>query len=160
MRDVFAASKSQSSRAPAYSVWRQGRPTLCDSAMCQSKQPVYLIIPAYNRRAVTLSCLAALSEAGDLARNHVVVVDDGSTDGTSEAIRSQYPDVHVLPGSGELWWTGAIVLGMRYALAEGAQQIVWLKDRKSTRLNSSHSQISYAVFCLKKKKKKQNTTLR
>src|SRR2546430_5481139 len=28
-------------------------------------------------------------------------------------------------------------------------------DRKSTRLNSSHSQISYAVFCLKKKKKRQ-----
>src|SRR2546427_3436181 len=35
------------------------------------------------------------------------------------------------------------------------------RDRKSTRLNSSHSQISYAVFCLKKKKKKnikKNTT--
>src|SRR2546427_7292021 len=31
---------------------------------------------------------------------------------------------------------------------------VWLSDRKSTRLNSSHSQISYAVFCLKKKKNK------
>src|SRR5438270_2263251 len=31
-----------------------------------------------------------------------------------------------------------------------------LADRKSTRLNSSHSQISYAVFCLKKKKKKKN----
>src|SRR2546427_6112962 len=30
-------------------------------------------------------------------------------------------------------------------------------DRKSTRLNSSHSQISYAVFCLKKKKKTQYT---
>src|SRR5688572_31828500 len=30
----------------------------------------------------------------------------------------------------------------------------WSSDRKSTRLNSSHSQISYAVFCLKKKKKK------
>src|SRR2546427_5820648 len=30
-------------------------------------------------------------------------------------------------------------------------------DRKSTRLNSSHSQISYAVFCLKKKKTKLNT---
>src|SRR6266853_5184672 len=29
----------------------------------------------------------------------------------------------------------------------------WHQDRKSTRLNSSHSQISYAVFCLKKKKK-------
>src|SRR2546430_8009680 len=32
------------------------------------------------------------------------------------------------------------------------------QDRKSTRLNSSHSQISYAVFCLKKKKKK-NTNI-
>src|SRR5688572_31470053 len=30
-------------------------------------------------------------------------------------------------------------------------------DRKSTRLNSSHSQISYAVFCLKKKKKKRKS---
>src|SRR2546430_3211530 len=34
------------------------------------------------------------------------------------------------------------------------QAIVLPEDRKSTRLNSSHSQISYAVFCLKKKKKK------
>src|SRR5438270_6508299 len=33
-----------------------------------------------------------------------------------------------------------------------------LEDRKSTRLNSSHSQISYAVFCLKKKKKNKKKT--
>src|SRR2546427_1239856 len=33
-----------------------------------------------------------------------------------------------------------------------------LEDRKSTRLNSSHSQISYAVFCLKKKKRNNSTT--
>src|SRR3989475_1254110 len=33
------------------------------------------------------------------------------------------------------------------------QALGWDRDRKSTRLNSSHSQISYAVFCLKKKKK-------
>src|SRR2546427_6870984 len=32
------------------------------------------------------------------------------------------------------------------------------RDRKSTRLNSSHSQISYAVFCLKKKKKTKRLT--
>src|SRR2546430_11261476 len=37
------------------------------------------------------------------------------------------------------------------ALTERAFQIVKRRDRKSTRLNSSHSQISYAVFCLKKK---------
>src|SRR2546430_12027045 len=35
-----------------------------------------------------------------------------------------------------------------------------LIDRKSTRLNSSHSQISYAVFCLKKKNTEQPTSLR
>src|SRR2546427_1351862 len=34
------------------------------------------------------------------------------------------------------------------------------RDRKSTRLNSSHSQISYAVFCLKKKKKQQRLCLK
>src|SRR5258708_16183483 len=34
------------------------------------------------------------------------------------------------------------------------------RDRKSTRLNSSHQIISYAVFCLKKKKKNHNITLR
>src|SRR2546430_11144514 len=34
------------------------------------------------------------------------------------------------------------------------------EDRKSTRLNSSHSQISYAVFCLKKKKKKIHLSVR
>src|SRR2546427_2419505 len=33
------------------------------------------------------------------------------------------------------------------------------RDRKSTRLNSSHSQISYAVFCLKKKKKKRKESV-
>src|SRR2546428_2386833 len=34
------------------------------------------------------------------------------------------------------------------------RECAWPADRKSTRLNSSHDQISYAVFCLKKKKKK------
>src|SRR5205085_8372575 len=36
----------------------------------------------------------------------------------------------------------------------------WISDRKSTRLNSSHSQISYAVFCLKKKKKEDREQTR
>src|SRR5688572_31753240 len=41
---------------------------------------------------------------------------------------------------------------------ECAHRSEWRQDRKSTRLNSSHSQISYAVFCLKKKKKKKKET--
>src|SRR2546430_11510630 len=42
----------------------------------------------------------------------------------------------------------------RASLRENAAEFHFV-DRKSTRLNSSHSQISYAVFCLKKKKKKE-----
>src|SRR2546427_7519651 len=57
---------------------------------------------------------------------------------------------------------GGIDLGPRLADL-GARVVGWIgswafgligTDRKSTRLNSSHSQISYAVFCLKKKKRK------
>src|SRR2546430_11963442 len=47
----------------------------------------------------------------------------------------------------------------RYGGTEFERQRFWRRcpeDRKSTRLNSSHSQISYAVFCLKKKKKMNN----
>src|SRR2546430_8274039 len=48
--------------------------------------------------------------------------------------------------------------GLAQALASWRPDCVFhLADRKSTRLNSSHSQISYAVFCLKKKKKKKHT---
>src|SRR5438034_4014727 len=46
-------------------------------------------------------------------------------------------------------------------LTESGQQALAapvFQDRKSTRLNSSHTVISYAVFCLKKKKKKNNKT--
>src|SRR2546422_7608075 len=42
------------------------------------------------------------------------------------------------------------------ALAAGETRRIELGDRKSTRLNSSHGYISYAVFCLKKKKNTKN----
>src|SRR2546421_3220440 len=41
----------------------------------------------------------------------------------------------------------------RQAVAQQRTELEVIRDRKSTRLNSSHDQISYAVFCLKKKKK-------
>src|SRR3712207_8944467 len=44
------------------------------------------------------------------------------------------------------------------AAARIARDLPDAKDRKSTRLNSSHANISYAVFCLKKKKKQQADT--
>src|SRR5689334_23886731 len=46
--------------------------------------------------------------------------------------------------------------GEREPVRDGRHAVL---DRKSTRLNSSHSSISYAVFCLKKKKKKQKVNI-
>src|SRR2546427_7483586 len=51
-------------------------------------------------------------------------------------------------------------LSAQEARAHAVEQVVESLDRKSTRLNSSHSQISYAVFCLKKKKKTYTNTKR
>src|SRR2546422_2038934 len=45
----------------------------------------------------------------------------------------------------------------RLGLAEAAQKAIHERDRKSTRLNSSHGYISYAVFCLKKKSEQAST---
>src|SRR5690242_21612814 len=50
------------------------------------------------------------------------------------------------------------VVGVR-ASAAALLERVSVRDRKSTRLNSSHMSISYAVFCLKKKKRKKNVDL-
>src|SRR3712207_8533093 len=47
-----------------------------------------------------------------------------------------------------------LVTGVEDALDALALEPVAVQDRKSTRLNSSHANISYAVFCLKKKKRK------
>jgi GT2 family glycosyltransferase len=76
--------------------------------MATAFQKIFIIIPVHNRKQITLNCLKSLSKNGDLGRYHVVVVDDGSTDGTAEAIQALYPDIVVLHGDGNLWWTGAI----------------------------------------------------
>src|SRR5258708_29679522 len=54
----------------------------------------------------------------------------------------------------------ALTNTLKHAAASNARVSVFVNasDRKSTRLNSSHQIISYAVFCLKKKKKKQRET--
>lgn len=93
-----------------------------------TKEPAYIIIPVHNRKVITLQCLETLKTNGDLDRYHTVVVDDGSTDGTSEAIKSLYPDVILLHGDGNLWWTGAIKMGMEYAYEQGAEYFIWLND--------------------------------
>src|SRR2546427_977840 len=71
--------------------------------------------------------------------------------GTSKYIQDIHPEDVYWCMADIGWITGHsyIVYG---PLALAATSVIY-EDRKSTRLNSSHSQISYAVFCLKKKKK-------
>lgn len=92
------------------------------------KESVYIIIPVYNRKETTLRCLENLKRCGDLQRYHVVIVDDASTDGTADAISGLHPGVVILPGNGDLWWTGAMAQGMRYADEQEAEYFIWLND--------------------------------
>ncbi len=90
---------------------------------------VAIILPVRNRWAHTAAMLQQLDGQGAIAHHPVIVVDDGSTDGTPEQIRKQYPGVMLLQGDGNLWWTGAIALGMDYALGHHPDAaIVWLND--------------------------------
>src|SRR5437879_7595412 len=74
-------------------------------------------------------------------------LDDGSDQGTGWTS---------LAFDDSAWQSGPAPLG--YGVAnDGPQQELPATDRKSTRLNSSHRCISYAVFCLKKKRRKHKT---
>src|SRR5215475_14722665 len=65
-----------------------------------------------------------------------------------------FPYTTLFPISNE--YVGIGVLGVGDGDDGRARGDDFVRDRKSTRLNSSHVKISYAVFCLKKKKKKNN----
>lgn len=87
-----------------------------------------IIIPVFNRRHYTLPCLQKLQWVAQRNDWKIVVVDDASTDGTADAIRAQHPHVIIVPGSGHLYWTGGIDLGMKKARELGATELVWLND--------------------------------
>ena len=76
---------------------------------------IYIVIPVHNRKQYTRKCLTCL-EAQTEQAHRVVVVDDGSTDGTTEMIRNEFSDVIVRAGTGSLWWAGGTNLGIRYVL--------------------------------------------
>ena len=78
---------------------------------------IRVVIPVHDRLALTRACLASLR--AQTFRDFVVyIVDDGSTDGTFEALRADHPEVIVLRGNGHLWWAGATNRGVGRALRE------------------------------------------
>jgi Glycosyl transferase family 2 len=87
---------------------------------------VWIVIPIFNRRDTSLRCLQNLDNLGVLSIANVVVCDGGSTDGSSQAIALDFPQVTVL--SGQWWWMEGVRAGMEYARAFSPEIYVWLND--------------------------------
>jgi len=81
---------------------------------------IHVIIPVYNRCEYTRKCLLQLREQ-TLKGLKIIVIDDGSSDGTSAMISSEFPEVNLLGGIGNLYWTGAVYVGVEAALKECAE---------------------------------------
>jgi GT2 family glycosyltransferase len=71
----------------------------------------YILLPVHNRREITRSfvqCLQVQSHPG----YHLVLIDDGSTDGTADMVRESIHSLTVLHGKGDLWWAGSLQKGL------------------------------------------------
>lgn len=90
---------------------------------------VEIVAPVHNRRDITLQCLRSIANIDSAGIEvHTIIVDDGSTDGTSEAIRDQFPDVEIVEGDGNLWFTAATNRGISAALEHDPDFILTIND--------------------------------
>ncbi len=81
-----------------------------------SDTTVYVVFPVHNRIDSTRHFMKSLFQ--QTVSNYIMVIcDDGSTDGTGEFLESNYPDVKVIKGSGNLWWTAGINRCVEYVLS-------------------------------------------
>ena len=79
---------------------------------------IHILIPVHNGLDETVKCLASLAKQ-TYTDYEVCVIDDGSTDGTQDYLRENYPSVKIISGSGNLWWTGAMRTGVDWVLRNG-----------------------------------------
>ena len=91
---------------------------------------VAVIMTVFNRNLKTLSCLEAF-EKQSLPSGYeleVFVVDDGSTDGTTDAIKKKFPKTHVICGDGSLYWNRGMNLAWHEASNRKPDMYLWLND--------------------------------
>lgn len=79
---------------------------------------VAVLLTCHNRKEKTLACLdsfhAAYKQKG--YSFDIYLVDDGSNDGTGDAIKQWYPQIYYIEGNGHLFWAGGMRLAWRTAL--------------------------------------------
>lgn len=85
---------------------------------------------SYNRKELTLASLQSLFAQRGVTSFDLTVflVDDASPDGTAEAVASQFPQVRLLHGDGNLFWNGAMRVAFDAAMREGFDAYLWFND--------------------------------
>ena len=88
---------------------------------------VAVIVLAHGRREDTLDCLASVARAG-WGLLTVIMVDNGSRDGTAEAVSARFPSTYVIRQERNLGFAGGNNVGIRRALALGADYVFLLNN--------------------------------
>jgi len=91
---------------------------------------VFIIVLNWNGKGDTLECLGSLQKL-DYSNFETVVVDNGSTDGSEDVIRSSFSSVRVIQTGKNLGYAGGNNVGIRCALEHGADY-VWLLNNDTT----------------------------
>jgi len=91
---------------------------------------IAVLLTCYNRKEKTISCLDALFKniIPDGCSLNVFLVDDGSTDGTEDAVRNAYPQINIIKGDGSLFWNGGMRVAFEAAIKNGFDYYLWLND--------------------------------
>lgn len=97
------------------------------------KKTVAVLMTVYNRRETTLIGLGSLYKSMAQCISDyefdVYLVDDGSTDGTGEAVLAQFPLVKVIRGNGGLYWGGGMNLAWKEAIkSRDYDYYLWMND--------------------------------
>ncbi len=88
---------------------------------------IAIIVLNYNSREDTLDCLRSL-ELLTYSRAYTIVVDNDSSDGSVESIRSQFPQIKLIETGANLGFTGGNNIGIRHALEAGADFVMLLNN--------------------------------